>query len=64
MMTEKQLRVARLLALGMSTRQIARQLDLSTSTVQFHIANIADRLKINKRERDRLSAALLVRGPR
>jgi len=42
-------RVARLVAQGMTNQEVARQLYVSTKTVEFHLSNIFTKLGITSR---------------
>jgi DNA-binding CsgD family transcriptional regulator len=48
-LTERQLQLLRLVATGLTNRQIARQLDLSEHTVRKHLENIFERLQVTSR---------------
>jgi DNA-binding NarL/FixJ family response regulator len=48
-LSERQLRVVRLLSQGYSNRQIADRLHLSENTVKFHLQDIYRRLDVNNR---------------
>ncbi|HVZ46051.1 MAG TPA: response regulator transcription factor [Ramlibacter sp.] len=45
-LTARQTQVLRLIALGMSSKEVARELDLSVKTVETHRTQIMDRLQI------------------
>ncbi|MDX1693375.1 MAG: response regulator transcription factor [Ketobacteraceae bacterium] len=45
-LTDRQIEILRLIALGKSTKEIAYELDLSAKTVETHRAKIMDRLEI------------------
>ena len=53
-LTERELEVLRLIARGMSNKQIARELVLSEKTVKTHVSNILAKLHVA----DRTQAAL------
>jgi DNA-binding NarL/FixJ family response regulator len=53
--------VARLIALGYSDKQIARELNLSTRTVHRHVMRLLDRLHVENRA---AAAAIWARGTR
>ena len=48
-LTERELEVLQLLALGESNKVIARRLSLSANTVNFHIKNIYGKLDVHTR---------------
>lgn len=48
-LTEAELRVARLVALGMSNRAVAAELFLSRHTVDSHLRHIFRKLEVNSR---------------
>jgi DNA-binding NarL/FixJ family response regulator len=48
-LTRRQLEVARLIADGLTNKEIAHKLYLSTRTVDMHVANILDRLDCRSR---------------
>jgi two-component system, NarL family, response regulator DevR len=49
MLTERENQVLRLLAVGMSNREIGRQLVISEATVKFHVRNLRDKLDVRRR---------------
>jgi len=49
MLTERENQVLRLLAVGMSNREIGRQLLISEATVKFHVRNLRDKLDVRRR---------------
>jgi two-component system response regulator DevR len=49
MLTERENQVLRLLAVGMSNREIGRQLVISEATVKFHVRNLRDKLEVRRR---------------
>lgn len=48
-LTRRELEVLQCLALGFANKEIARQLEISTETVKFHIAAIYSKLGVNNR---------------
>ncbi|WP_347489289.1 AAA family ATPase [Desulfoscipio sp. XC116] len=48
-LTERELEVLELIALGMSNKEIAHRLQLTVSTVKTHILNIYGKLQVNRR---------------
>jgi NarL family two-component system response regulator LiaR len=54
-----ELEVLRLLARGMSNREIARQLALSSNTVKVHVSNLLDKLEVSDRTQAAVRAASL-----
>ena len=49
MLTERENQVLRLLAVGMSNREIAGRLVISEATVKFHVRNLRDKLEVRRR---------------
>jgi two-component system, NarL family, response regulator DevR len=49
MLTERENQVLRLLAMGMSNREIGRTLVISEATVKFHVRNLRDKLDVRRR---------------
>jgi two-component system response regulator DevR len=49
MLTERENQVLRLLAVGMSNREIGRRLVISEATVKFHVRNLRDKLAVRRR---------------
>ncbi|MGQ0575069.1 MAG: LuxR C-terminal-related transcriptional regulator [Pseudonocardia sp.] len=49
MLTERENQVLRLLAVGMSNREIGRSLVISEATVKFHVRNLRDKLDVRRR---------------
>ena len=49
MLTERENLVLRLLAVGMSNREIGRRLVISEATVKFHVRNLRDKLEVRRR---------------
>jgi DNA-binding NarL/FixJ family response regulator len=49
MLTERENQVLRLLAVGMSNREIGRRLVISEATVKFHVRNLRDKLDVRRR---------------
>ncbi|MEJ3658826.1 response regulator transcription factor [Actinomycetes bacterium KLBMP 9759] len=49
MLTERENQVLRLLAVGMSNREIGRRLMISEATVKFHVRNLRDKLEVRRR---------------
>ncbi len=49
MLTERENQVLRLLAVGMSNREIGRRLLISEATVKFHVRNLRDKLEVRRR---------------
>lgn len=49
MLTERENQVLRLLAVGMSNREIALRLVISEATVKFHVRNLRDKLEVRRR---------------
>ena len=56
-MTERETDVLRLLAQGQSNQEIARNLNISTTTVRSHVSNILMKLDVS----NRTQAALVAR---
>lgn len=48
-LTLRQIEIVRSVSLGMTNKEIARKLNISPTTVQTHLANIYDGLKVNNR---------------
>jgi DNA-binding CsgD family transcriptional regulator len=48
-LTERELSVLELLAIGSANKEIARQLDISPNTVKTHIANLFQKLDVQRR---------------
>ena len=48
-LTERENQVLRLLATGLSNREIARRLTISEATVKFHVRNLRDKLEVRRR---------------
>jgi two-component system response regulator DevR len=48
-LTERENQVLRLLAVGMSNREIGRRLLISEATVKFHVRNLRDKLDVRRR---------------
>jgi two-component system response regulator DevR len=48
-LTERENQVLRLLAVGMSNREIGRRLVISEATVKFHVRNLRDKLDVRRR---------------
>jgi len=48
-LTAQELAVARLVAAGMSNRQVAAELFVSIKTVQFHLTHIYSKLRLGSR---------------
>lgn len=49
LLTERENQVLRLLAVGMSNREIGRRLVISEATVKFHVRNLRDKLEVRRR---------------
>jgi DNA-binding NarL/FixJ family response regulator len=49
MLTERENQVLKLLAVGMSNREIADRLVISEATVKFHVRNLRDKLEVRRR---------------
>jgi two-component system, NarL family, response regulator DevR len=49
MLTERENQVLRLLAVGMSNREIGIRLVISEATVKFHVRNLRDKLDVRRR---------------
>ncbi|MFC5996304.1 LuxR C-terminal-related transcriptional regulator [Pseudonocardia hispaniensis] len=49
LLTERENQVLKLLAVGMSNREIARRLLISEATVKFHVRNLRDKLEVRRR---------------
>ncbi len=49
MLTERENQVLKLLAVGMSNREIGRRLVISEATVKFHVRNLRDKLEVRRR---------------
>ena len=49
MLTDRENQVLRLLAVGMSNREIGRRLVISEATVKFHVRNLRDKLDVRRR---------------
>jgi two-component system, NarL family, response regulator DevR len=49
MLTERENQVLRLLAVGMSNREIGGRLVISEATVKFHVRNLRDKLEVRRR---------------
>jgi DNA-binding NarL/FixJ family response regulator len=56
-LTEREVEVLRLLAQGMTNRQIAAQLSISTKTAGHHVQHIYDRIGVSSRAGATLWAA-------
>jgi two-component system, NarL family, response regulator DevR len=48
-LTERENQVLRLLAVGMSNREIGARLVISEATVKFHVRNLRDKLEVRRR---------------
>jgi DNA-binding NarL/FixJ family response regulator len=48
-LTERECEVIRLIADGLSTKDIASRINMAERTVEFHISNIYDKLGVNTR---------------
>jgi two-component system, NarL family, response regulator DevR len=48
-LTERETQVLKLLALGMSNREIGDRLMISEATVKFHVRNLRDKLEVRRR---------------
>ncbi len=48
-LTERELEVLRLVALGLNNREIAKQLFISENTVKNHVRNILEKLQLHSR---------------
>jgi DNA-binding NarL/FixJ family response regulator len=48
-LTERENQVLRLLAVGLSNREIGRRLLISEATVKFHVRNLRDKLEVRRR---------------
>jgi two-component system, NarL family, response regulator DevR len=48
-LTERENQVLRLLATGLSNREIALRLMISEATVKFHVRNLRDKLEVRRR---------------
>ena len=48
-LTERETQVLKLLAVGMSNREIGEQLLISEATVKFHVRNLRDKLEVRRR---------------
>lgn len=48
-LTDRENQVLRLLAVGMSNREIGRRLVISEATVKFHVRNLRDKLEVRRR---------------
>ena len=59
-LTPRQREIARLLADGMSNKEIARRLDISVATVKDHVHSVLSRLELRRRG----EVGALVRGTR
>jgi DNA-binding NarL/FixJ family response regulator len=57
-LTEREIEVARAVAIGASNKEIANQLDITERTVKAHLGSVFEKLKL----RDRLQLTLLVNG--
>jgi DNA-binding NarL/FixJ family response regulator len=49
MLTDRENQVLRLLAVGMSNREIGMRLMISEATVKFHVRNLRDKLEVRRR---------------
>ncbi|WP_252981199.1 helix-turn-helix domain-containing protein [Streptomyces chartreusis] len=49
LLTSQQLRIARTVAKGATNREVARQLSISTRTVEYHLRNIFQQLGVRSR---------------
>ncbi len=49
LLTERENQVLRLLAVGMSNREIGARLTISEATVKFHVRNLRDKLEVRRR---------------
>ncbi|MGW2284667.1 AAA family ATPase [Streptomyces phaeochromogenes] len=61
LLTPQELAVARLVASGLTNRQVARELVISVKTVEYHLGRIFPKLGVDSRTR--LTAALAADGP-
>ncbi len=48
-LTRREREVAKLVAMGLSNRQIARSLEVKERTIEFHMTNILQKLNVNNR---------------
>ncbi len=48
-LTDRERRLVELLAMGLSNKELARQLDISLNTVKFHLRNIFEKLSVRSR---------------
>jgi DNA-binding NarL/FixJ family response regulator len=48
-LTERENQVLKLLAVGMSNREIGDRLVISEATVKFHVRNLRDKLEVRRR---------------
>lgn len=48
-LTAREIEVIRLAASGSSSRQLAAKLELSKRTIDFHLSNIYDKLRVHNR---------------
>ncbi len=48
-LTPRELEMLKMLAKGLTNRQIARQVDISTNTVKFHLKNLYEKIQVNNR---------------
>ncbi len=49
LLTDRENQVLRLLAVGMSNREIGARLSISEATVKFHVRNLRDKLEVRRR---------------
>ena len=49
LLTEKETEVIKLVSEGLSNKEIAERLDISTNTVKTHLKNIYEKLQVNRR---------------